>query len=105
MKPKDSNLQRLIRLARKVPVQPVEPPPPVRPGFATRIAARWAASAEPGWFALLDRLALPGCAIAASVCLVAFAARPVPPAAPVTELENPFSEPMGADLDQGGLFF
>lgn len=85
-------LQRLLELARKAP-DPNPPttagPRPLAPGFATRVAARWAASGQRDELDLWDRLSRWGLGIAGAVCLAVLVFRwfqPVPPSSPFEEL-------------------
>ena len=92
MKPDPEKLDRLLDLARHgqritsasqgreggTDDGPATPPP----GWATRIAARWASGAAttgPNAPDLWERLAWTGCAAAVAVCLVAVALHREPP--------------------------
>ncbi len=63
----DHQWQKLTALARQAPADSAAEAPP---GFATRVATRGAASAIPGRWAGLERLALRGF-VAATACCVA----------------------------------
>ena len=67
-------MERLVSLARKAPpaVTSVEEPA-LQPGFATRVAARWAASKDRAEMPQLwERLCWRGAAVATVLCLASF---------------------------------
>lgn len=76
-------LARRAEAGRRAEASPVVEPLP--PGFATRVAARWASRPEFDEWDLWDRLSRCGLGLAVAVCVVAFCIRgkePEPPPAP-----------------------
>lgn len=75
MKPSRESLTRILRAARTAPPPAESAEQPLPPGTATRIAARWAASASSAW--VWERLSYAGLAVALLVSGISFSRRPV----------------------------
>lgn len=76
-----SNPERLLALARSAPVAPSRPgpePAAVPPGFATRVAARWAAGRRESELEIWDRVTRWGLAAAVAVGVAVFVLRSRP---------------------------